>query len=434
MSFVNLKEGAKNLIRDKFGRVILGPLNGLIDDNITNVTTTIGSFIIRSIRNKFERSITFTIGVNYSDKWMEEALYGILYKYNDIKKMGKLELANVSSYRSGAGLYYRLDSGAHNLKYRGYDILLIIQTITPASPSGRISPQRIYQIITYDLDPKFMLDFERDMILHRNSFIKIKADAPTINVYKDLHESDGFTYWEKGPSINKRRINTIYLPLETKKKIVDTLNNFFAANTKEHYKKHGISHNLKILLYGPPGTGKDSIAKMIASEWNRNIFYLTGGKGGRFIPHSIMDEDEVIHYPLFLISDIDKYPFLINDTNVELESDTQKEEKQNNKISFGQMINALDGVMSGEDKIIVMTTNHIEKFSPTFLRSSRVDLLLEIGYMIPDVFRKYVYDFYGRILPKGIKLRSDKLTAGDLQFDILFLKLTADEFIKKHSY
>lgn len=424
-----IKSAIGKSIANKFAKTVAAPLNEIIDGNITDITTTIGSFIVRCVRGKFQRSISFTVGVNYSDRWMEEALYGILYQYNNIKKMSKLELTNKRGTYDGTGMYYQLDDGTHNLKYRNYNILLAIQTNVPQT-MGRSNPQRIYTIITYDLSPEFVTSFERDMLANRNSLLKINADAPTINVYQDAHESDGYSYWEKTQTIYKRRLNTIYLPYEQKKKIVDTVNEFFAS--RDYYRKHGVSHNLKILLYGEPGSGKDSIAKMIASEWNRNLYYVTGGKGGRFIPNAITDNDDDINSPLFLISDIDKYPFIINEPDVNMDDEKTKEEKMSYKQTFGAMINALDGVLSGEGKIIVMTTNHIEKFSETFLRPGRIDLMMYITYVVPETFRKYVYDFYHIELPDDIKLKSDKLTVAQMQFDVVFLKLTAQEFIKKH--
>ena len=221
----NLKNSAKN----RFGKVVLNPINNIIDENLTDIVTTIGSFIVKSIRGKFQRSISFTIGLNYADRWMEEALYGILYQYNDIKGSSKLELSNKPGTTDGSGMIYKLDDGTHNLKYRQWNILLIVQTTNTPSINGRSNPVRLYTIITYDLSPEFVTNFERDMILHRNSLLRIKSDSPTINVYSDYHEGDGWTYWEKEFQANKRRLNTIYLPREQKKLLVDTINNFFAS-------------------------------------------------------------------------------------------------------------------------------------------------------------------------------------------------------------
>lgn len=783
-----IMSGAKSVAEN----TILAPVKGIVDDNLKEIVTTIGTFVVRSVRGKFQRSITFTIGINYYDDWMEEALYGILYQYNDIKKMSRLELRNKNS-NDGTGMYYHLDDGTHNLKYREYNILMAIQTSIPNTP-GRVRPQRIYTIITYNLGEEFVRKFEQDMITHRNSLLQIKKDSPVINIYQDYHEGDGYTYWEKMHTVTKRKLATVYLPSDQKKRIIDTLNEFFAS--KEYYHRHGIAHNLKILLYGPPGpqpisqdimladgtwtkmgmlepgdwvigahgfpveiedireyeeemdiyevslndgrtvrctedhkfpvvmngkvqeletfiisswldnskwlgesggipllpqqpvvindmptftddpkhgwlvgyllmqmitpesyeedvrvtinydsdiiklnsyynigtnhieksiaihnltdtgvnmsvkniqddrvlikyitgdenstsyidaydrwwngsiatrramlqgimdaagriytighkasvvldinpdinpvvirkimmlarslgylvsyilgnsnnpdfrgirfswmgedkmmelfdtstlrksiainkilyqfnfgdvitsanivkversgekekcrclhvndnlhmymtgefiptcnSGKDSIVKMIASEYNRNIYYITGGKDGKFVPNAIVDEDDSINNPLMLISDIDKYPFLIAEPNVDMDDQSLKDERIKQKQMFGSMINALDGILSGEDRIIVMTTNHIEKFSDVLLRDGRVDLKEEIGYVTPDVFRKYCHDFYNYDLPKDIELVDQELTIAKLQTDVVFRKLSCEEFIAKH--
>jgi len=431
MSVKKIGESALNGLKNRAVRGILNPITGMVDEQLTDITTTIGAFIIRSIRGKFQRSITFTVGVNYSDNWMEEALYGVLYEHNKIKTKSKLELSNKKGINDGTGMYYRLDDGTHSLKYRDYDILLFIQTRSPQSPTGRVSTVRSYTIICYDLNPEFVTLFEKDMIRHRNALLEIRKDSPTVNVYQDLHESDGYTYWEKVQAITKRKLDTIYLPYEQKKLLVDTINTFFAS--REMYQQHGIPWNLKILLYGPPGTGKSSIVKMIASEWNRNLFECTGGKNGKFIPNAITDHGDQIIHPLFSISDIDKYPSLINEPDIDMNKENAKDEMLAYKQTFSSMINALDGILSGEGRIIIMTTNHIEKFSPTILRPGRVDLKMEIGYVTVDVFRKYVHDFYQIDLPKDIKLNRKDITIADMQSDVVFMRLTAEEFIKKYT-
>ena len=787
---MGLLEGMLGGLKSHATNAIVNPLGEMVDNNLTDITTTIGSFIVRSIRGKFQRSITFNIGSEMSDQWMEEALYGILYEYNKVKLASNLELSNKKGFNDGSTMYYKLGDGTHNLKYKKWNILLCIQSTNLAVTPTRSNRNRTYTIITFDLDPNFVTSFERDMVIHRNSLLRIKKDSPFLTIYRDYHEADGWTTWEKAAMIPKRRLNTIYIPDEQKRLLVNTLNNFFAS--KKFYNDHGISHNLKLLFYGPPSSGKGeplstriptpdgykcmgdikpgdfvfnrtgrptkvlnifplgmrdiyrvtfddgrytlctedhlwevnyfdreigsdvikvvdtktmmadfdkpgypafeykysipklehhleyktknvdippyvlgvligsdaigkedefitvpnddniikrvkvamdgyndhnvqmvdgvptlcefvfedlkclyvpikqkdffktdqdglyelvhhipddykynsyenrlallqgicdtaalidydnqefnvklyddysiladvlevvrslgysgnietldtldeeeefsyvrltldippsfkpslftggykfntaciqinmakyrqkhwlgikniefdhceeaqcikvnnkselyitdqaiithntSITKMIASEWNRNLFECTGGKNGRYIPNAIVANYDFMTSPLMSISDIDKYPQLINEPDVDLNEKEGKEEKLAMKQTFNNMINALDGITSPEDRIIVMTTNHIEKFSPTFLRPGRVDLAMEIGYTTPEVFRKYVFDMYGKELPKDIKLADDKLTVGKMQFDVVFSKLSFDDFVKKY--
>ena len=412
-------------------RTVLDPLNNMVDEQITDVATTIGSFVIRYVRGKFQRSITFIIGSNPSNYWMEEALYGIIYTYNDIKSKPKLELYNQHA-ADGSTMHYRLDNGSHNLKYHDWDILLFIQTQHPQSSVGRIHEVREYTIICYDTSPEFVEMFEKEMLANRNAILKIRSSSSIVTVYKDLHEGDGYTYWEKMAVIPKRKLSTIYLPQEQKKLLVDTINAWFAS--KEFYHQHGIPWNLKILLHGDPGTGKSSIVKVIASEWNRNIYECTGGKNGRFIPNALTDHTDQVIAPLFSISDIDKYPSIVNEPNVDVvNQDGAKEDSLVQKQAFGNMLNALDGVMTGEGHIIVMTTNHIEKFSETFLRPGRVDLNMEIGAVTVETFRRYVYDFYGEVIPKDIKLSRKDITISEMQRDVVFMKMNIDDFVKKYT-
>lgn len=430
MNGKEIKHKIATSLSDRLKRTILSPISDLADENVTEVVTTFGSYIIRKVRGKFQRSIVITTG-DYGDTWIEEALYSIIFKYNDLKKSSKLILRQ-NEYMGVDNTHYYLDDGVHTLKYRDYNILLCIQTKDAAAGgTGRWSrPRRVYTIITYDMNPKFMREFERDIGDVRRDLLKIDKDSPRYTIYKDGHEQDGYTYWERVCDSPKRRLNTIYIPAKTKHLIVDTINGFLES--KKFYNDHGIAHNLKILLYGDPGLGKDSIAKMIASEWNRNLCYVTGGKDGRFIPNAITDHSTDTLSPLFLISDIDKYPFLINEPDFDMSDENAKEEKMKFKQAFGNMINALDGVLSGEDRIIVMTTNHIEKFSDAFLRPGRIDLAVELHYVTPEVFRQYVFDFYNVVLPTNIKLVSDKLRIADFQADTVFRKMTVDEFISNY--
>ncbi|KAL9715302.1 Complex III assembly protein translocase and chaperone [Leucoagaricus gongylophorus] len=64
-------------------------------------------------------------------------------------------------------------------------------------------------------------------------------------------------------------------------------------------------------------------------------------------------------------------------------------------ITFSGFLNALDGVASGEERIIFMTTNHIERLDPALIRPGRVDLAHLIDDASPAQAQLLFNRFYG---------------------------------------
>ena len=176
----------KEFILNKLKNQILGPLDGIVNENIADMSSIFGSFIVRKVRGKFQRSITFEVGNSYSDKWMEEALYFILSKYNKLDNSSMLTISDHAKNReTGSGVYYTLGNGTHNLKYREWNILLNIKTEAKQSKMGRLNQVKKYTIITYNLSPKFVESFEKDMLHHKDVILKNNPKARTIKIYKD---------------------------------------------------------------------------------------------------------------------------------------------------------------------------------------------------------------------------------------------------------
>lgn len=70
-------------------------------------------------------------------------------------------------------------------------------------------------------------------------------------------------------------------------------------------------------------------------------------------------------------------------------------------VTFSGFLNALDGVASGEERIIFMTTNHLERLDPALIRPGRVDLPVLIDDASPAQARTLFTRFYGRVEEEG---------------------------------
>lgn len=64
-------------------------------------------------------------------------------------------------------------------------------------------------------------------------------------------------------------------------------------------------------------------------------------------------------------------------------------------MTFSGFLNALDGVASGEERIIFLTTNHVDRLDPALIRPGRVDLAPSVDDAVPEQARTLFTNFYG---------------------------------------
>ena len=66
-------------------------------------------------------------------------------------------------------------------------------------------------------------------------------------------------------------------------------------------------------------------------------------------------------------------------------------------MTFSGLLNALDGVAAGEERVLFMTTNHLDRLDPALIRPGRVDVIHHIGHATPaQCHRMFVKFFPGR--------------------------------------
>jgi hypothetical protein len=71
------------------------------------------------------------------------------------------------------------------------------------------------------------------------------------------------------------------------------------------------------------------------------------------------------------------------------------EDRYQSSVTFSGFLNALGGVDSGEERIIFLTTNHIDRLDPALIRPGRVDLAAFVDDAVPEQARTLFMNFYG---------------------------------------
>ena len=175
--------------------------------------------------------------------------------------------------------------------------------------------------------------------------------------------------WTESKSINVRDIDSVILPKEKKDALVSHLRNFFDPEERSYYRKFHVPYKRSCMFYGPPGTGKTSMIQSIATEFGLDISVL------RLSDPRLSDDTlkdivaDIPHRSVLVLEDIDSA------------FTKDRKNKAANHLSFSGLLNVLDGLLTLDAQLIIMTTNHKEQLDEAMLRSGRVDYFLEFDYI-----------------------------------------------------
>lgn len=231
-------------------------------------------------------------------------------------------------------------------------------------------------------------------------------------------------YWYPMSQIPKRAMNTVFLEEAKKSVVLQTIKDF--TNAEKWYVDNGIPYHLGIMLYGSPGTGKSSMIKAIASYMNYDIYYLP-------VSNLVKLEDSMDTMPnrsIIVIEDIDCQNVLHDRSNNSGDTTASKIKAASDELSavnFSDVLNTIDGVCSTHGRILITTTNHIEKLDPAFLRPGRIDLKIEIGFINVEILNQFLRRFFGKEVGAVFTIK-EKLTCAELQ-NLLLQKKTYEDIL-----
>lgn len=248
-------------------------------------------------------------------------------------------------------------------------------------------------------------------ILKENKEIKNEKiiDLLGIEPEKDLLE-EYINKEIKMDLVNERytSFDNLYLSKEQDRELFELYNSF--ENDKKENEELGIPNKLCILLHGEPGTGKTTTIITTASHFGKDIFYISLKNISNNDLKMMLDyiNDKHTNQGIIIFEDFDAMTSVVMNRGIEKNNsliDTIDE--INDNLTLDYFLNVLDGTLTREGSIIIMTTNHIEKIDPAIYRAGRVDKKVEMKksdhYQISKIFKRFIKRDINPEILKNIK-------------------------------
>ncbi|KAM0832556.1 hypothetical protein ACQ4PT_064821 [Festuca glaucescens] len=207
--------------------------------------------------------------------------------------------------------------------------------------------------------------------------------------------------------------DTLAMDPALKRAVLDDLDRFLKR--KEYYRRIGKAWKRGYLLHGPPGTGKSSLVAAMANYLRFNLYDLDLSE----VRLNSALQRLLIAMPnksILVIEDIDccfdaksredpKMPVSAADAGDSSDSsdddgppgkaDHTGAHKQQN-VTLSGLLNFIDGLWStsGEERIIVFTTNYKDRLDPALLRPGRMDMHIYMGFCCWEAFKTLARNYH----------------------------------------
>lgn len=250
--------------------------------------------------------------------------------------------------------------GDHVLRYQGARFWLSSTSDPPSGFNGaRLRTLRIKTWMRHRPRLEAML-----------TEIAALEQTPEANV-TNIMVADGFG-WRLATQRRRRLLESVVLSGDTMDGLLREAHAFF--DSADEYARLGIPHRWGLLLDGPPGNGKSTLALALAGEFRSSLYVLSLGD-------PLMTDDKLAS---LMAAVPDGSIVVAEDVDAIFEG---RQRQADNKLTFSGLLNAIDGPVASEGRILVLTSNRPEVLDAALIRPGRVDRRITLGNATADQAR-----------------------------------------------
>ncbi|ESQ50870.1 hypothetical protein EUTSA_v10023056mg, partial [Eutrema salsugineum] len=314
--------------------------------------------------------------------------FAAIETYLGAKATDKAQKLRASQVKESKGLVLKRDETKVRDVYEGLNVWWELVTGTDGDRTHRLTFHRRGLEIVTGSYIKYVVE-EGKSIEARNKKMKLYTNNPSSD-----WGSSKKSMWRHIDFKHPASFQTLAMESKKKEEILNDLEAF--SNGKEYYKKIGKAWKRGYLLHGPPGTGKSTMIAAMANHLNYSIYdlELTAIQNNSELRKLLTATSSK---SIIVIGDIDCSVDLTGkrskrDSDLFSKNDGEKgkeEQNQSSRVTLSGLLNFIDGIWSacGQERIIVFTTNHMEKLDPALIRRGRMDMHIELSYCSFEGFK-----------------------------------------------
>ncbi|KAL6854629.1 BCS1 N terminal domain-containing protein [Trichoderma novae-zelandiae] len=321
-------------------------------------------------------------------------------------------------------LHYTPSFGSHMFWYKGWPLLFERIQNNQQLNLQTASEREELSISCFGRNPSLL----KDLLLEARQMYLKKDERKTL-IYRSASGSSygGEPYWQRSMSRPNRPFSTVILSEKMKQDLIDDAADYLNPATRRWYANRGIPYRRGYLLYGPPGTGKSSLSLALAGYFRMKIYIVSLSSINATEEGLTSLFSSLPTRCLVLLEDIDtaglthtrEEPDATSPSNSTPSSSSAPSPStgpattgSGGRLSLSGLLNILDGVASQEGRLLIMTTNHIEKLDKALIRPGRVDMVVPFSLadrsMTEAIFRAIYAPFESEITSDEVALQAKK--------------------------
>lgn len=269
--------------------------------------------------------------------------------------------------------------------YEGVKVTWTFTTEKMKGSNGGEREENKYTLKMLKTDKVFVMSRYMDYV--SRSAKEYKLQLTDLYLYSCSHER-----WKSHTFQHPSTFDTLAMDPESKDRLMTDIIAYMEGEA--YFKRVGRAWKRGYLLYGPPGTGKSSLIAAMANLLHYNIYDL---ELTQVYDNSMLKAllTNTTSKSIIVIEDVDCSLDLTGSRfekpagKLKSTSSKQTTSSPGSRVTLSGLLNFTDGLWSccGNERIIIFTTNHIEKLDPALLRPGRMDMHIHMSFCNFEIFK-----------------------------------------------